>query len=51
MNAREVETDYKMNHVLNLMYRVTLGEQITKRYLKHNVIVDKMMQLITKREG
>jgi hypothetical protein len=51
MNAREVETDYKMNHVLNLMYRVTFVERIKKRYLKHNVIVDKMMQLITKREG
>lgn len=51
MTVREMETDYKMNHVLNLMYRVTFVEQIKKRYLKHNVFVDKMMQVITKRGG
>jgi len=31
MNARKVKTDYKMNHVLNLMYRVTFVGQIKKK--------------------
>lgn len=45
-----METDYKMNHIFNLVYCMTFVEQIENGYLKHNIIVDKRMQVITMRE-